>query len=196
MTQETKTISGQSFSTSYTYDPMDRVVTTTYPDNEVVRNTYNTAGQPATLRSDTYSYNYVSSASYNALGQITQMNLGNGTLTRWGYRGLGGNWDTPPTAGLTGYGRLYRIRTTAPAGEPWLDLRYGYDAVGNVTRMLDVPRQAANWPTSGFTFQDTFDSKNTTNWTWSAHQTVPYADGGNNVVRNVGTGSNYDANLS
>ncbi|MEJ5310984.1 MAG: carbohydrate binding domain-containing protein, partial [Anaerolineae bacterium] len=196
VTQETKTISGQSFTTQYTYDSMDRVVTMTYPDGEVVRNTYNAAGQPATLRSDTYgNYNYVSSASYNALGQITEMSMGNGTLTRWGYRGLGGNWDTPPTAGLTGYGRLYRIRTTAPSGEPWLDLRYGYDAVGNVTRIVDTPRQAANWPTSGYTFQDTFDSKNTTNWTWSTHQTVPYSDGGNNVVRNVGTGSSYDASF-
>ncbi len=196
VTQETKTISGQSFSTSYTYDSLDRVVTTTYPDGEVVRNTYNAAGQPATLRSDTYSYNYVSSASYNALGQPTEMSLGNNTLTRWGYRGLGGNWDTPPTAGLTGYGRLYRIRTTAPSGEPWLDLRYGYDAVGNVTRMLDVPREASGWLTATTTFpNDTFDIKNTTNWTWSTHQTVPHPDGGNNVVKNTGTGSNYDANF-
>ena len=196
VTKEVKAINGGgSFTTQYTYDSMDRVVTTTYPDGEVVRSTYNAAGQPATLRSDTYSYNYVNSASYNALGQTTEMKLGNGTLMRWGYRGMGGNWDTPPTAGLTGYGRLYRIRATAPYGEPLLDLRYGYDAVGNVTRVVDTPRQAVNWPTSGFTFQDTFNIKNTTNWTWSAHQTVPHPDGGNNVVRNVGTGSNYDANF-
>jgi len=197
--QEIKVINGGgTFKTEWGYDSLDRVTWMKYPSGntgglgEQVNYTYAANGA---LNSVAGTNPYVQSTAYNALGQTTQMNLGNGTLTRWGYRGLGGNWDTPPTAGLTGYGRLYRIRTTAPYGEPLLDLRYGYDAVGNVTRIVDTPRQAANWPTSGFTFQDTFNSKNTTNWTWSAHQTVPYSDGGNNVVRNVGTGSNYDANF-
>ncbi len=86
VTQEIKNINGGgSFTTQYTYDSIDRVVTTTYPDGEVVRNTYNAAGQPATLRSDTYSYNYVSSASYTAPGAMAAMTYGNGLIINYDY---------------------------------------------------------------------------------------------------------------
>jgi len=50
------------------------------------------------------------------------------------------------------------------------------------------------WPTT-YTFQDPFNTKNTTAWTWSSSQTVPYNDGGNNVVKSTGTGSNWNANF-
>jgi hypothetical protein len=47
---------------------------------------------------------------------------------------------------------------------------------------------------SGFgTFQDAFNSKDTTNWSWSSYQTVPYNDGGQNVVKSSGTGSSWGA---
>lgn len=55
---------------------------------------------------------------------------------------------------------------------------YGRDAVLNLTE-----------------YTDTFDSKNTTTWAWSAHQTVPFLDGSNNVVRNTGTGADFAANF-
>ncbi len=127
VTQETKTINGGgSFSTGYTYDPMDRVVTTTYPDNEVVRNTYNAAGQPATLRSDTYGYNYVSSASYTAPGAMAAMTYGNGLTTNYDY------YDDPGEALSF---RLQRVQV-GPAGS-LLNLSYTYDSVGNVVTITD-----------------------------------------------------------
>jgi hypothetical protein len=41
--------------------------------------------------------------------------------------------------------------------------------------------------------EDTFDRKDTLNWTWSSHQVVPFDDGGNKIVQNSGTGANWDA---
>jgi hypothetical protein len=53
-------------------------------------------------------------------------------------------------------------------------------------------------PTSTITtsFTDMFDTKNTTAWTWSASQTVPFNDAGNNVVKSTGTGANHNANFN
>ncbi len=49
VTQEVKLIGTQPFTTSTTYDALDRVVTTTYPDGEVVTTAYNAATQPVSL---------------------------------------------------------------------------------------------------------------------------------------------------
>ena len=87
------------------------------------------------------------------------------------------------------------LRTTITTGVPLLDLRYGYDAAGNVTRVAYMPLQASGWPTSGFSFLDTFDVSSTVTFTYSSRQTVPYNDGGSNVCKSSGTGSSYDAHF-
>jgi RHS repeat-associated protein len=44
-----------------------------------------------------------------------------------------------------------------------------------------------------FTFEQV-NASEVTDWVWGSHyQTVPYSDGGENVVRNAGTGANYNA---
>ena len=198
VTSETKTVDGTNFVTDTAYDSADRPATLTYPADassvrEVVAYTYDPAAQLTQLRSTTNSLNYASGLTYNALGQTTQLTYGNNVQERRGYYGLGGNWDSRPGAGLLAYGKLWRIQAqTAAAGAPLLDLRYNYDNVGNITRSQEAPRSAGNWPTT-YTFQDSFDSKNTTAWTWSSQQTVPFSDGGNNVVKSTGTGSNWNA---
>ncbi|MBC7260588.1 MAG: RHS repeat protein, partial [Chloroflexi bacterium] len=197
---ETKVITGGgTFISRWSYDAMDRVQTMRYPSGEVLTTTYNTLGLAdslnGTLAGQFSNYAYVASTAYNVLGLPTQMTLGNSVVTRWGYYGLGGQWDTHPALGLTNFGRLCYVRTTTPSAAPILDLRYNYDSVGNVTRMVNFRYQASNWPTSTFIFSDTFNSKNTTNWTWSNYQTVPFNDGGNNVVKSSGTGNNWDANF-
>ncbi len=45
------------------------------------------------------------------------------------------------------------------------------------------------WPSS-YSFQDAFNTKNTSAYTWSSYQTVPFSDAGNNVVKSTGTGTN------
>jgi YD repeat-containing protein len=63
-----------------------------------------------------------------------------------------------------------------------------YDALGRQTAKLAPDSLTTS-------LYDPFNTQDLTNWTWSAHQTVPYADGGNNVVKNTGTGIDYNANF-
>jgi flagellin-like protein len=44
-------------------------------------------------------------------------------------------------------------------------------------------------------FYESFDQKDTSAWTYNTHQTVPYDDNGNNVVKNVGTNTNWGASF-
>ena len=54
------------------------------------------------------------------------------------------------------------------------------------------PRAARATGRSTYPFQDSFDSKNTSAWTWNSQQTVPHSHGGSNVVKSTGTGSNWN----
>ncbi|MBN2392409.1 MAG: DUF11 domain-containing protein [Anaerolineae bacterium] len=168
VTKEIKTINGGgSFTTQYTYDSLDRVVTTTYPDGEVVRNTYNDAGQPATLRSDTYSYNYVSSASYNAPGSMAAMSYGNGLTTAYDY------YDD---AGEALSFRLQRMWVS----NDLLDLSYQYDNVGNVKRIVDTSG------TTNETLNYTYDALDRlTNVSGAYARTFAYNVIGNMMVRDA-----------
>ena len=124
MTSEAKTITGAgTFTTSYGYDAMDRVVTTTYPSGEMVTQAYNNAAQLTQVRSATYNLNYANNmtASRNALGQLTQMTHGNNLATTYTYDSL-------------------RFRLTRIQAGSWLTLSYGYDAVGNVRAITDTAR--------------------------------------------------------
>jgi len=138
VTQERKTISGNQFYTTYTYDALDRVVTMTYPDGEVVQSTYNAAGQPASLRSTTYNnYPYVNSATYNARGQQLTLGYGNSLTTAYDY--------------YDGAGEPFSMRLQhLTVSSDRLDLTYQYDAVGNVTRLQD--QSAAISETLTFTY--------------------------------------------
>jgi len=118
--REVRTIAGGgTFTTSYAYDALDRAVATTYPDGEVVSTTYSAAGWPVQVRSATHSLNYAGGVTYNALGQVTALPLGNNLTTNYTYEAR--------------TFRLLRIQTGS-----LFDLRYGYDAVGNVTAITDT----------------------------------------------------------
>jgi len=193
MTQETKTVTGQgAFVTQWAYDPADRVLWTKYPGGnssqigEQVTTSYTSQGLPTQLTSATNG-NYATGLTYNALSQPISMTLGNGSIMRWGYFGLGGDWDASSATVLARYGKLWRLRATTSVGSPLYDNRYGYDNVGNVTVSAEAPRSATNWPTT-YSFQDEFNSLDTNNWTFSSYQTI-VSDGGNNVLRSQGPGS-------
>ncbi|MCR4408546.1 MAG: PKD domain-containing protein [Anaerolineae bacterium] len=113
---ETRTIDGVAYTTGFTYDPMDRVRTMTYPDGEVVTYTYNEQGL---LESMAGQDAYVGNLDYNALGQPTRLELGNGLATTYGYHDA--NF------------RLESIVTTGGLQ----NLNYTYDNVGNVQTMVD-----------------------------------------------------------
>jgi YD repeat-containing protein len=133
--QEIKTIDSVPCTTSYTYDGADRIVTTTYPTNEIATSTYNGRGLPNTL-SGSVAGNLVTGTFYNFLGQITELNLGNSTKTTLGYYGTGGTYDT--TGGY--YGRIWEIKTTKqPGGTPVLqDVKHVWDPGGNLTQRQNL----------------------------------------------------------
>ena len=92
----------------------------------MVTTEYNSQGLPQTL---TGSSPYVQSAGYDALGRVELLTLGNSRRVDNVYY----PWTTP-----NGQGRLQQIKT-GPADNPTQhqDLRYTYDAVGNVLTIKD-----------------------------------------------------------
>jgi uncharacterized repeat protein (TIGR01451 family) len=194
---ETRTVDGVSYTTDTSYDSADRAAGLTYPANasdvrESLSYTYDAAGQLTQARSNTYSTNYASGLSYTALGQLNAITYGNAVQERRGYYGLGGDWDSRAGSGLKFFGKLFRSRAQTSAGIPRFDQRYLYDNAGNLIRLQEAATVSGSWPTS-YAFQDSFDSQNTAAWTWSSYQIVPFNDGGNNVVKSAGTGTNWNS---
>ena len=93
--------------------------TLTYPDGEVVTHTYDTSGS---LKTVVGNQTYVSNISYNAFGQRTSMNLGNGTTTTYSYD--------------PNHFRMNNL-TTIQGATTLQNLGYTYDNVGNVTNISD-----------------------------------------------------------
>ena len=128
VTSESKTVSGQSFTTSYTYNSADMPVTMTYPDGEIVSFGYN----PNMLSADTVSgtiqgttTNYVTNMVYDVASRMTNLAMGNGVSINRTYN----PWDQQG-------GRLQSI--IALVGQTTLqDLDYSYDSVGNITNIID-----------------------------------------------------------
>ena len=116
---EAKTIDGAgTYTTTYGYDAMDRVVEMTYPSGEVVTSTYNPQGLPESLSGWD---DYLTAADYNIQGQPTAWSLGNSLETTFSYNALNS--------------RLLQIQTGS-----LLDLSLDYDPAGNITSMQDYSR--------------------------------------------------------
>ncbi len=128
---ETRTISATNFSTEFIYDAMDRVTTITNPSAEAVTTRYNDAGQPDKLTSSqlvsSNSNDYVTSATYNALGQMTQRVAGNDASAA-------NRVTTDFTYSPTSF-RLSQLRVGVGA-TTYMQFSYGYDNVGNVSSIF------------------------------------------------------------
>src|SRR5438045_4418164 len=74
---EAKTISGATYTTSYTYDANGNRSTMTYPNALVAHYTSDFADRPLSLIAG--STNIVSAATYLPLGPMTSLTFGNGT---------------------------------------------------------------------------------------------------------------------
>ena len=91
-------------------------------------------------------------------------------------------------------------RKTAMHDPDMGDWDYAYDALGNLVGQLDAKGQllTLSYDTLGrltgklspdtltTSLYDPFDTKDTTRWTWSSYQIVPFLDGSNNVVKSTG----------
>jgi len=132
------------FVAATTYDALNRPVTTTTPDNSVIRRGYNEANllehidvnlQGALQNGAPVWTPFVSNIDYDAKGRRTLIVYGNGAQTAYAY--------DPLTF------RLTNIATTRPANLNGLatslfkdpktvqDLRYTYDPAGNITQIAD-----------------------------------------------------------
>jgi YD repeat-containing protein len=188
---QSKTIAGATYTTGWTYDSLDRPLSLTYPQTgETVVHSYDAGGGLAKLHSNPYNLDYAGGLKYNALGGLAEVSYGNGVRQRLGYWGLGGTWDSLPSAGLVGFGRLYESRLQAPGGAALLALRYDYDGTGNLLKLAEPPTNGTSWPASGFSFVEEFDSTNA-NWAWTAEQTI-VNEGGNNLLKSAGNGLNWN----
>jgi RHS repeat-associated protein len=132
-----------TFTSSTTYDALNRPTAVTAPDNSTYRPTYNEANLldrvDVNLRGASATTPFVTNINYNAKGQRALIAYGNGAQTHYEY--------DPLTF------RLTRLRTTRPVGLNGLasqlftdpvvvqDLRYTYDPVGNITHIEDAALQ-------------------------------------------------------
>jgi RHS repeat-associated protein len=126
------TLTGETFTGSSTFDALNRPVTLTSPDGSVIRPVYDDAGKldqvMANLRGAATATDFVTGIDYNARGQRTLIEYGNGAQTVYSY--------DPQTF------RMTELTTTRNSDNAVLqDLSYSYDPVGNITAIRDAAQQ-------------------------------------------------------
>lgn len=122
-------LEAEIFTTTTAYDALGRVVSRTTPDGSVTRPGYNEANLLETvevrLRGAASWTSFIAHIDYNARGQRTRLQRGNGATTTYEY-------DDETF-------RLVRQRTTrASDGAVLQDLAYTHDPVGNVVQVTDA----------------------------------------------------------
>ncbi len=125
-------LEAETFTTSTEYDALNRPTRLTTPDKSQISPTYNEANLlervDAKLRGADDSTPFVNGVSYDAKGQRTQIDYGNGATTNYEY-------DEETF-------RLTNLRTTRASDDAKLqDLSYTYDPVGNITAIRDDAQQ-------------------------------------------------------
>jgi RHS repeat-associated protein len=145
-------LESEAFAASSTFDALDRVVTATAPDSQLVANGYDAGGRltsVAVTTRDAATSTVVSSITYNARGQRESIAYGNGATSTYTYEA-----DTF---------RLSRLYTEGdPDGDSVSDavqdLNYLYDPVGNVVSIENAAEDtlyhdnAAVDPSQEFTY--------------------------------------------
>jgi RHS repeat-associated protein len=125
-------LSTETFTTSATYDALNRVLTATTPDQSVANPVYNERSLLASVtvnpRGGASATTIVQSIAYDAKGQRQGIAYGNSASIAYSY--------DPDTF------RLIELTTTRPGVTgPLQDLSYTYDPVGNITRLTDSAQQ-------------------------------------------------------
>ena len=118
------------FTSQTTYDALNRPVMMETPDNSVIRPSYNEANLlervEVNLQGAPTATPFVNDIDYDAKGQRTLIEYGNGVRTTYDY--------DPLTF------RLVQLQTLRGA-EALQDLEYTYDPVGNITHIRDSAQQ-------------------------------------------------------
>ncbi len=115
-TSTTRVIDSVSYTTQTAYTELGQPASITYPDGEVVKYTYDTAGQ---VFSVVGASTYVKSIDYNAAGQLVALQYGNGVTATWAYDPATSrlsrqqSYTATPMVPLTGWAKSW---ATVPAG--------------------------------------------------------------------------------
>lgn len=127
-------LEAEVFTTAARYDALGRAVQSTLPDGDVEHITYNAAGllERKVVTHNGVDDTIIAGLDYNAKGQRLRMTLGNGVVNTYRY-------DRQTFS-------LIRITSRKGGGELLQDLRFTFDAGGNVTHIDDraVPLQFFN----------------------------------------------------
>jgi RHS repeat-associated protein len=141
------TLERETFASATAYDALNRPVTVTTPDASVYRSTYNEANLlervDVNLQGASTATSFVANVDYNAKGQRTRIDYGNGASTLYTYdeqtfrltklltqrnpTAFPGDCPNPPPAGW--------------AGCQAQNLSYTYDSAGNITHIRDDAQQ-------------------------------------------------------
>ncbi len=138
--QETKTINhtptAKTYSTEYGYNDLNQIVRMKYPDGEEITTAFNRQNLPATLTNNATPtpYQYMSSVTYAASGQLNALTLGNSVSTNYTYN----------VKNL----RLVSLQTVNASSLQ--NLAYEYDNVGNIKKITDALRNEI----SNFSYDD------------------------------------------
>ena len=123
-------LESETFAGSTTYDALNRPISATSPDGSVYRPMFNEANLlekvEVNLRGAQAATSFVRNIDYDAKGQRTLIDYGNGVSTSYAY--------DPLTF------RLTNLKTLRGA-ESLQDLRYCYDPAGNITHIQDDAQQ-------------------------------------------------------
>lgn len=115
-----------TYTTQWKYDSWNRLEQMIYPDEEKVTYTYNLGGQLESVKGEkNYLYTYVDKIAYDNYEQPIYMKYGNGTETYYTYENQ--------------RRRLQNLAVTSAAysGTKIMDNAYTYDAVDNITQLVN-----------------------------------------------------------
>jgi RHS repeat-associated protein len=129
--QSAKTLDGTTYTTTSAYDGLGRLTSVNYPTNPIKTVTYTYDGPQlkSVLEGAT---TYVTYAGWNALGQSATATFGNGVVTTSTYA------NTSNTACPQQTFRLCTLKTQKGVNPLYQDLRYDYEANGNVWNIYDA----------------------------------------------------------
>jgi len=116
----------RTFETYYTYDSWNRLLSLTYPDNEIVKYSYDYGGNVNQITGDLGGtpYGYLVRADYDYYEQRTYVKYGNGTENIYSY--------TPELH------RLSNLTEKSSSTDVLGNNTYAYDKVGNITSLVNT----------------------------------------------------------
>jgi len=147
LTRKVQTTNGMTFVTAYGYDSAGRLATTTYPDGAVLDAVYDANGQVLELGitpSGGTRQTVIAGITYAPFGPATGWQYGNGRIL---LRNLNRNyqpdaiWDAD-AGGLSlryGFDAVGNLTTLQQADQTTMLAQYGYDGLNRLTQVMDGP---------------------------------------------------------